>query len=209
MEAAMEAITEAFTFAAVIGVLAVSEDKDVAGILDQMEPGISELVVTRDSSDRSMDPDKLGELAASAFGAERVHVARRLDDALEMAVGLAAGASGEVGRALTGGHSSPGAAGAAGGVLAVAAVLLAAVVGRPGLRVALVAGSVLQVLVIAAGVMVPVMYVLGVIFAGFWVLAIWMGRRAEASGAAPARSAGSRRSPRTRSRPCRRPGGPG
>jgi dihydrofolate synthase/folylpolyglutamate synthase len=102
MEAAMEALTEAFTFASVIGVLAVSEDKDVAGILDQMEPVISELVVTRNSSDRSMDPDKLAELAASVFGVERVHVARRLDDALEMAVGLADDASGEEGLALTG-----------------------------------------------------------------------------------------------------------
>src|SRR5258705_6329539 len=103
MEAAMEAIIEAFTFAAVIGVLAVSEDKDVAGILDQMEPVISELVVTRTSSDRSMDPDKLGEVAASVFGAERVNVARRLDDALEMAVGLADDASGEEGLTITGG----------------------------------------------------------------------------------------------------------
>jgi dihydrofolate synthase/folylpolyglutamate synthase len=102
MEAAMEALTEAFTFAAVIGVLAVSEDKDVAGILDQMEPVISELVVTRNSSDRSMDPDKLAELAASVFGAERVRLARRLDDALEMAVGLADDASGEEGLTLTG-----------------------------------------------------------------------------------------------------------
>ena len=102
MEAAMEALTEAFTFAAVIGVLAVSEDKDVAGILDQMEPVISELVVTRNSSGRSMDPDKLAELAASVFGAERVRVARRLDDALEMAVGLADDASGDEGLAVTG-----------------------------------------------------------------------------------------------------------
>ena len=43
----------------------------------------------------------------------------------------------------------------AGGVLAAAAVLLAAVVGRPGQRWALAAGSVLQVAVIAAGVVVP------------------------------------------------------
>ena len=41
------------------------------------------------------------------------------------------------------------------------------------------AGSALQVLVIAAGVIVPVMYALGAIFAGLWVLAIWMGRRYE------------------------------
>ncbi len=83
--------------------------------------------------------------------------------------------------AITIGHASPRAAGYAGGALALAAVLLAGVVGRPGLRAALVAGSVLQVLVIAAGALVPVMYALGVIFAGFWVLAIWMGRRAESS----------------------------
>ena len=102
MEAAMEAVTEAFTFAAIIGVLAVSADKDVPGILDQMEPVISELVVTRNSSDRSMEPDKLDELAASVFGAERVHVAQRLDDALETAVGLADDASGEEGLTLTG-----------------------------------------------------------------------------------------------------------
>lgn len=102
MEAAMEAVTEAFTFAALIGVLAVSADKDVPGILDQMEPVISELVVTRNSSDRSMDPDKLAELAASVFGPERVHAARRLDDALEMAVGLADEASGDEGLTRTG-----------------------------------------------------------------------------------------------------------
>ena len=83
--------------------------------------------------------------------------------------------------AITVGHARPGAAGWAGGALAVAAVVLAGVVGRPGLRVALVAGSVLQLLVIAAGVVVPVMYVLGIIFAGFWILAIWMGRRYEAT----------------------------
>jgi Protein of unknown function (DUF4233) len=65
----------------------------------------------------------------------------------------------------------------AGGVLAVAAVLLATVVGRPGQRWTLTAGSVLQVLVIATGVVVPVMYALGVIFAALWATAIWLGRR--------------------------------
>jgi folylpolyglutamate synthase/dihydrofolate synthase len=102
MAAAMEAITEAFTFAALIGVLAVSEDKDVPGILDQLEPVLAELVVTRNSSDRSMDPEKLAELAGSVFGAERVHVARRIDEALETAVTLADEASGEEGLARTG-----------------------------------------------------------------------------------------------------------
>ncbi|MGP7998373.1 MAG: bifunctional folylpolyglutamate synthase/dihydrofolate synthase [Streptosporangiaceae bacterium] len=102
MAAAMAAVTEAFTFAALIGVLAVSEDKDVPGILDQLEPVMSELVVTRNSSDRSMDPAKLAELAAGVFGPERVHVAPRLDEALEMAVTLADEASGEDGLTRTG-----------------------------------------------------------------------------------------------------------
>jgi dihydrofolate synthase/folylpolyglutamate synthase len=102
MAAAMEAVTEAFTFAALIGVLAVSEDKDVPGILDQLEPVVSELVVTRNSSDRSMDPAKLGELAGGVFGPERVHVTGRLDDAIELAVGLADEASGDEGLTRTG-----------------------------------------------------------------------------------------------------------
>ena len=102
MAAAMEAITEAFTFAALIGVLAISEDKDVPGILDQLEPVLAELVVTRNSSDRSMEPEKLAELAAAVFGAERVHVARRIDEALETAVTLADEAAGEEGLTRTG-----------------------------------------------------------------------------------------------------------
>ncbi len=102
MAAAMEAVTEAFTFAALIAVLAVSEDKDVPGILDQLEPVVTELVVTRNSSDRSMDPGKLGELAAAALGPERVHVARRIDEALELAVTLADEAAGTEGLTRTG-----------------------------------------------------------------------------------------------------------
>jgi len=83
--------------------------------------------------------------------------------------------------AITIGHEAPRAAGLAGGCLAVAAVLLAGVISRGASRAALAAGSALQLLVIGAGVVVPVMYALGAIFAGFWVLAIVMGRRAESS----------------------------
>jgi hypothetical protein len=71
------------------------------------------------------------------------------------------------------------AAGVTGGVLAAAAVLLAAFVGRPGQRWALVGGSVLQVAMIATGIVVPVMYGLGAIFAALWVTAIWLARRYE------------------------------
>ena len=79
--------------------------------------------------------------------------------------------------AITIGHARPATAGIIGGVLAGAAILLAAVVGRPGQRWALAGGSVLQAAVIATGVVVPVMYGLGAIFAGLWVTAIWLARR--------------------------------
>ncbi len=79
--------------------------------------------------------------------------------------------------AITIEHESHGAAGVAGGVLAAIAVLLAAVVGRPGQRWALVAGSLLQVAVIATGLVVPAMFVLGAIFAALWAAAIWLGVR--------------------------------
>jgi Protein of unknown function (DUF4233) len=79
--------------------------------------------------------------------------------------------------AITIAHARPAAAGIVGGVLAAAAILLAAVVGRPGQHWALAAGSVLQVAVIATGVVVPVMYGLGAIFAALWATAIWLARR--------------------------------
>ena len=79
--------------------------------------------------------------------------------------------------AITIEHEPHTAAGVAGGVLAAVAVLLAAVVGRPGQGWALAAGSVLQAAVIATGVVVPAMFVLGAIFAALWGVAIWLGLR--------------------------------
>ena len=74
-------------------------------------------------------------------------------------------------------HANHGLAGGVGGALAVCAILISGVVGRPGMGWALVAGSVLQLLVIAFGVIVPAMYALGAIFAALWVTGIWLARR--------------------------------
>jgi hypothetical protein len=79
--------------------------------------------------------------------------------------------------AITIAHARPGPAGVVGGVLAVAALVIAALVGRPGQGWALIGGTVLQAAVIATGVVVPVMYGLGVIFGALWLTAIWLGRR--------------------------------
>jgi len=86
-------------------------------------------------------------------------------------------------------HVHRGVAGGIGGGLAVCALLLSAVVGRPGMSWALWAGSALQVLVIAAGAVVPAMYILGAIFAALWVTGIWLARRLQMS-AAPAAQGG-------------------
>ncbi|MGO9080720.1 MAG: bifunctional folylpolyglutamate synthase/dihydrofolate synthase [Streptosporangiaceae bacterium] len=89
MAASAEALTEAFAFSELIAVLAVSEDKDVPGILDQLEPVAAELVVTTSSSPRSMQAGKLAELAEPVFGADRVRIAPRLDEAIDRGVALA------------------------------------------------------------------------------------------------------------------------
>ena len=84
-----EALTESFNFDRVIGVVAVLEDKDVAGVLDELEPVLAQIVVTTNSSPRAMPAGELAELARDIFGEDRVHVVPRLDEAIEAAVGLA------------------------------------------------------------------------------------------------------------------------
>jgi hypothetical protein len=74
-------------------------------------------------------------------------------------------------------HLRSSVAGGVGGGLAVCAILLGGLIGRPGMGWALWAGSALQVLVIAAGAVVPAMYILGPIFAALWVTAIVLARR--------------------------------
>ena len=89
MAATMEALTESFGFTRVVGVLAVAEDKDVAGVLAEMEPVLSDIVVTTNSSPRAMPASVLAEVAREVFGEDRVEVRDRLDDAIEAAVSLA------------------------------------------------------------------------------------------------------------------------
>lgn len=83
------------------------------------------------------------------------------------------------------GHVNAGTAAGVCGAIAVVALLLSGFVGRR--RWALYAGSVLQVLVIASGVLVPpAMYILGTVFTALWITGIWLARKWEADGSAPA-----------------------
>ncbi|ORT61777.1 folylpolyglutamate synthase/dihydrofolate synthase family protein [Streptomyces sp. CB03238] len=87
--AAAEAISEAFGFSRLVGVVGTSGDKDVRGLLEAFEPIFAEVVVTRNSSHRAMDADELAAIAVEVFGDDRVVVEPRLDDALEAAITLA------------------------------------------------------------------------------------------------------------------------
>jgi dihydrofolate synthase/folylpolyglutamate synthase len=89
MAVTVQALTESFDFDRVIGVVAVAEDKDVAGLLDELEPVLSAIVVTTNSSPRSMPAEDLADLARDVFSDDQVHVAERLDDALDLAFSLA------------------------------------------------------------------------------------------------------------------------
>jgi dihydrofolate synthase/folylpolyglutamate synthase len=89
MAASVEALTEAFTFTDLIAIIAVSEDKDVAGILDQLEPIVTHVVATANSASRSLAPAALAEVAGAIVGPDQVTVADRLDDAIELGVALA------------------------------------------------------------------------------------------------------------------------
>lgn len=89
MAASLAALSEAFDFRRLIGVIGVLEDKDATALLELLEPVLDEVVVTESSSSRALDVDSLAALAVDVFGDSRVIVEPRLDDAIEAAVTLA------------------------------------------------------------------------------------------------------------------------
>ncbi|GGM22450.1 bifunctional folylpolyglutamate synthase/dihydrofolate synthase [Promicromonospora citrea] len=88
-EALVGALEESFSLRHVVAVVAVMADKDAEGLLSVLEPAVAEIVVTRNSSSRSAEPEDLAEVAREVFGEERVHVTDRLDEALQVAADLA------------------------------------------------------------------------------------------------------------------------
>ena len=104
MVATVAALDDAFAFTTLIGVVAVLADKDARAMLEVLEPALTSLVVTANSSPRALSADALYELAVDVFGEDRVAVEDRLDDALDVAVQLAdeAGEYGGAGVLVTG-----------------------------------------------------------------------------------------------------------
>jgi dihydrofolate synthase/folylpolyglutamate synthase len=83
------ALDDAFGFDRIVAVVAVLGDKDAAGLLEQLEPTVTELVVTTNGSPRALPAAQLAEVARDVFGADRVRQAARLDDAIELAIAAA------------------------------------------------------------------------------------------------------------------------
>lgn len=88
-EAMIETLDEAFNLHRVIGVVGVMADKDAEGLLSVLEPALAEVVVTRNTNERSMEPEELEEVANDIFGEDRVHVTADLSEALQVAADLA------------------------------------------------------------------------------------------------------------------------
>src|SRR5450755_2225647 len=84
--ATVAAIAESFAFRRLVGVVAVLNDKDAYGMLQVLESFLAHVVVTQNSSSRSMPADELAEIAVDIFGADRVDVATQLDEAISIAV---------------------------------------------------------------------------------------------------------------------------
>jgi dihydrofolate synthase/folylpolyglutamate synthase len=81
-----ETVQSEFTFDEVIGVVAPMGDKDVAGILLELEQVMDSIIVTTNSSPRAMKVSELEKIAIEIFGADRVFSADTLDLAIEKAI---------------------------------------------------------------------------------------------------------------------------
>jgi dihydrofolate synthase/folylpolyglutamate synthase len=81
-----ETIQSEFTFDEIIGVVAPMGDKDIRGILLELEQVMDSIIVTTNSSIRSTDIGELEKIAIEIFGHDRVFAHEKLSDALDKAI---------------------------------------------------------------------------------------------------------------------------
>ena len=85
-KAIAETMQSEFTFDEVTGIVALMADKDALGILQALEPVMNLVIVTTNSSERSMNVADLSKLATQVFGADRVFAEETLEGAIDRAV---------------------------------------------------------------------------------------------------------------------------
>lgn len=81
-----DTIQSEFTFDDVIGIFAPMGDKDVRGILHELEQVMDSVIVTANSSPRAMKVNELELITAEIFGIDRVFSADSLSDAIDKAI---------------------------------------------------------------------------------------------------------------------------
>ncbi|MEW1919916.1 bifunctional folylpolyglutamate synthase/dihydrofolate synthase [Pseudarthrobacter oxydans] len=91
IKASAAALQEAFTFTRLVPVVGVLKEKDAEEILRQLKESLGgmaeEYCFTQSNSPRAVPAAELAELAIElGFGEDNVHIAEKLDDALEWAV---------------------------------------------------------------------------------------------------------------------------
>ena len=84
-----EAIESSFALGRIVGVYSAMGDKDVEGVLSEVEPFLDHLVVTQMSGERAADVARLAEIASEVFGPDRVDVRDSLADAVDRAAQIA------------------------------------------------------------------------------------------------------------------------
>jgi dihydrofolate synthase/folylpolyglutamate synthase len=85
-KALTETIQSEFTFDEVIGVFAAMGDKDVEGALVELERVMDSIIVTCNSSSRSMPVEEVEAIASRIFGADRTFSASSLEAAIDKAI---------------------------------------------------------------------------------------------------------------------------
>jgi dihydrofolate synthase/folylpolyglutamate synthase len=85
-KALAETLENEFTFDEIIGVFAAFADKDVEGILKELEPVLNSVIVTASESSRAMPARDVERFANRIFGPDRVRVVENLEEAIKAAI---------------------------------------------------------------------------------------------------------------------------
>lgn len=86
-KALAETLETEFTFDEIIGIFAAFADKDVEGMLKELESVLNSIIVTASESTRAMPARDVERIANRIFGPDRVMVVENLEEAIKRAIG--------------------------------------------------------------------------------------------------------------------------
>ena len=88
-QALARSLTQFFAFDPLVAVLGVVQEKDVTGIVENLDAVVDRFVITQSRSDRAFAPEDLAELVSRIAGPERIILAPDVDAAISAATELA------------------------------------------------------------------------------------------------------------------------